>query len=62
MAEIVNLRRVRKAQAKADAEQQSARNRSFHGLPRAEKERLQKSRRDAERHLDQHRLEPKNEE
>ena len=62
MTEIVNLRRVRKALAKAEAEQEAARNRSVHGRSRAEKDRLQADRRDAEKHLDQHRLEPKNEE
>jgi len=62
MVEIINLRRARKAQAKRKAEQEAARNRTLHGLSRAQKERLQAENRDAEIHLDQHRLEPKYEE
>ncbi|WP_448951753.1 DUF4169 family protein [Labrys neptuniae] len=62
MAEIVNLRRVRKARARAEAEQEAARKRSIHGLSRTDRQRLQADRREAERHLDGHRLEPNNEE
>ena len=62
MAEIVNLRRARKAQARRKAEQEAAQNRSIHGLSRVHKERLEADKRGAEIHLDHHRLEPKNEE
>ena len=37
MAEIVNLRRVKKARAKAGAEAQAAENRARHGRTRAER-------------------------
>jgi Domain of unknown function (DUF4169) len=62
MAEIFNLKRARKAQAKTKAEQEAARNRSVYGMSRAERERLRMVERDAQKHLDQYRLEPKNEE
>jgi hypothetical protein len=62
MAEIVNLRRARKAQAKTKAELEAARNRSVYGLSQAEKKRLRADEQAARKHLDQHRLEPKNEE
>jgi hypothetical protein len=39
MAEIVNLNRVRKAAARAEAERQAAANRARHGRTRAEKAR-----------------------
>ncbi|QEN87160.1 DUF4169 family protein [Labrys sp. KNU-23] len=60
MAEIVNLRRVRKARARAETEQEAARKRSIHGLSRIDRERLQADKQEAERHLDRHRLEPNN--
>ncbi|HEV7873537.1 MAG TPA: DUF4169 family protein [Enterovirga sp.] len=40
MAEIVNLRRARKAKAKTDAETQAAQNRIRFGQTKAERERV----------------------
>ncbi len=39
MAEIVNLRRARKARARTDAETKAAANRALHGRTKAEKVR-----------------------
>ena len=38
MGEIVNLKRVKKAKARAEAERQAAENRTRHGLTKAAKE------------------------
>ncbi|WP_413988420.1 DUF4169 family protein [Labrys okinawensis] len=62
MAEIVNLKRARKARAKRNAEQEAVRNRTVHGLSRAQKERLKADKRDADKHLEQHRRGPRIEE
>ena len=58
MVEIVNLRRIRKQRAKAEATAQAAENRALHGRTGAEKalERLERAR--ATTHLDGHHLPP----
>jgi hypothetical protein len=52
MGEIVNLRRAKKAKARAKAEDQAAANRLLHGTPKAvrdlTKARSEKARRDLE--------------
>lgn len=56
MAEIVNLRRVRKQKARAEAEKAAEQNRVSFGLSKAERH-LGKAERDkAERHIEGHRL------
>lgn len=58
MTEIINLNKVRKARAKADAKGAAQANRIVHGLSRVEREA---ARRDAHRDrasLDGHRREP----
>lgn len=46
MAEIINLRKARKARARSAAEQQAAENRVLHGMTRNEKDsqRLERER------------------
>jgi hypothetical protein len=59
MAEIVNLRRARKARAKAEKEKTAEANRVLHGTPKALRN-LAKSREDkAERALSGHALDNK---
>jgi hypothetical protein len=52
-AEIVNLRRARKAKTRADAETKAAENRALHGRTKAEKARDAFERERAARALDQ---------
>ena len=49
MADIINLRKARKAKARADSEQRAVENRVLHGMPKAEKDaiRLEKERAEA---------------
>jgi hypothetical protein len=56
MAEIVNLRRARKAKARTDREAQAAENRLRFGRPRAEREALEAEERLAAGHLAGHKL------
>ena len=57
MAEIVNLRRARKAKGKAEKEKAAEANRLLHGTPKALRN-LQKARKDkADEGLSGHRLE-----
>ena len=58
-AELVNLRRARKAVRRAKAETNAAENRVAFGLSGPERERLKAEKAGAARHLDQHRLTPK---
>jgi hypothetical protein len=62
MSEIVNLRRVRKAKAKAEAERQAAENRVAFGRSKAEKETTRALRSLETQRLDGHRLGPKSSE
>jgi hypothetical protein len=57
-AEIVNLRRVRKAAKRDAADARAAENRVAFGLSTAERERLREEQSRGEKHLDQHRLPP----
>lgn len=58
MGDVVNLRRARKAQLRAEADKQAQANRIAFGRTKAEKS-LTKAERDlAERRIDGHRLNP----
>ncbi len=57
-AELVNLRRARKAAKRAKAETQAAANRVAFGTSGAERARAKDEKQRGERHLDQHRLTP----
>jgi len=56
MAEIVNLRRVKKAKARQDAAAHAAHNRMLHGRSRAEREAGAAGQQQADRVLDGARL------
>ena len=56
MAEIVNLRRVRKQRARQDAEVQAEQNRITFGRTKAERTQTEAERDKATRQLDGHRL------
>jgi hypothetical protein len=55
-ADLVNLRRVRKAAQRKKAEAIAAENRAAFGLSAAERERVKTETDRGARHLDQHRL------
>ena len=55
MADIVNLRKARKAKARADKETQAAENRIKFGRPKAERRLSDAAKRLAERKLEAHR-------
>jgi hypothetical protein len=57
-ADIVNLRRARKAKARADRDMQAAENRAVHGRGKVEKAALKTEMTAAARKLDGHRREP----
>jgi hypothetical protein len=57
-ADIVNLRRARKAKARDERERTAAANRSAFGRTKAEKETTFAERRLADRNIDAHRREP----
>jgi hypothetical protein len=57
VAEIVNLRTARKQKARQDKEREADRNRTFHGLSKAERERSRHEAEKASLHLDAHRRE-----
>lgn len=56
MAEIINLRRVRKQRARQEAEQQAQQNRITFGRTKAERSLTEAERDKAARTLDGHRL------
>lgn len=58
MAEIVNLRRVRKQKARAERQEAADANRLKHGMTAAEKKQREAERDLAERRLAGHRIEP----
>jgi len=58
MAEIVNLRQMRKRQQRADKERQAAANRTKYGRTKAEKQREAAETGHGRRHLDQAKLTP----
>jgi hypothetical protein len=55
MAEIINLRQMRKRKARAEKEAAAAANRTAHGVKKSERERLGAQKKLEERQLDQHR-------
>lgn len=57
MAEIVNLRQVRKRKARAEKEQAAERNRVIHGRPKTERQRDRALAEKAEAFLEGHRRE-----
>jgi hypothetical protein len=57
MGEVVNLNRVRKDRARADAKSAAKANRAAHGLSKAERDKAEKARARAERLLDGSKLE-----
>ena len=57
MAEIVNLRRVRKRIDREKAAERAGQNRVLHGMPKAERTLLAAQKNKSDRTLDQHRLE-----
>ncbi|HKY18957.1 MAG TPA: DUF4169 family protein [Rhizomicrobium sp.] len=57
MAEIVNLRRARKAKGRAEKEKAADANRVLHGTPKALKKLSAARKNKAEQHLTGHRLE-----
>ncbi len=56
MADVVNLRRVRKAKARAEAQTTAELHRAAFGRTKAEREVNEAERDCADRHLDSHRL------
>ncbi|TAD87062.1 MAG: DUF4169 family protein [Alphaproteobacteria bacterium] len=56
MAEIINLRRQRKAKARAEEDRVAAANRAKFGRSKADRTRTTEDALRAERHLDGHRL------
>ena len=57
MAEIINLRKARKAKARAEKEEKAAENRLKHGRPKAERSLTEASKDLLDRKLDAHRRE-----
>jgi hypothetical protein len=55
MADIVNLRQVRKQKARADKERAAAENRAIHGRSKAERERERRLEQKSSTFLDAHR-------
>jgi hypothetical protein len=60
MGDIINLRQVRKARARAEAEAIAAEHRIQFGRTKAERKEQDTERRRDERHVDGHRLDDKN--
>lgn len=56
MAEIVNLKRARKAKARAAAEEKAAANRALHGTPKPLRELAQARKDKASQEVDAHKL------
>jgi hypothetical protein len=57
-AEVVNLRRARKAARREKADAQAAENRIAFGVSSAERKQLEAEKQRGATHLDQHRLTP----
>jgi len=53
--EIVNLRKARKARARADHDREAEANRRLHGMTRAERDKLADEKRRRDAHVDGHR-------
>jgi len=58
LADIVNLRRVRKTKARVEREKTAEENRRLHGMTRAEREKLADERRRLDVHVSGHRRVP----
>ena len=58
MADIINLRKARKAKRRAEHEAQAAENRIKFGRPKGERQAGEAAQRLAERRLDAHRRDP----
>jgi hypothetical protein len=56
MAEIINLRQARKAQARAQKEKVAETNRALHGRTKSEKQAEKRATDKVARHLDDHKL------
>lgn len=56
MAEIINFRRAKKAKARADKDREAEQNRITHGRTKAEKAEAKRLQDEAQRNVDQHRL------
>jgi len=56
-AEIINLRRVRRAKERAEREKQANENRAVHGQSLAERRKVRAEQKAAKHHLDDHRRE-----
>ena len=55
-AEIINLRRARKAKARADAQTSAAQNRAKHGVSKAERETTKRKKSQERSRLEAHRI------
>lgn len=60
-ADIVNLKRVRKAKARAAHDREAEANRRLHGMTKAERDRLADEKRRSDAHVEGHRLEGEDE-
>jgi hypothetical protein len=58
LAEIVNLRLMRKRAARDKADAHAAERRTAHGIPKQERQRAESERTNTTRKLDQHRIDP----
>jgi hypothetical protein len=58
MGEIVNLRRVKKAKARAAAEEEAVSNRALHGTPKALRDVTKARSKKAAREFEAYRLDP----
>ena len=54
MAEIINLRRIRKQKARADKEEQAAPHRALFGRTKAEKQKQAAEKAQADKHIEGH--------
>ena len=57
-ADIINLRRARKAKARVDRDREATANRAAYGRPKSEKQKSAAEERLAARRIDAHRREP----
>ncbi|ODT20791.1 MAG: hypothetical protein ABS35_18955 [Kaistia sp. SCN 65-12] len=58
MADIVNLRMVRKQKARTEKEREAEQNRALHGRSKAEREQQRRTSEKAGKFIDGHRLSP----
>ncbi len=54
MADIVNLRQVRKAKVRVDREKEAEANRRLHGMTKAERDKAADERRRLDQHVEGH--------